>query len=227
MNFDSFPSPETKTHEKKQDESKRSRVAWRSKLTGYTGHGEFILEGEKKEKKSGVRQYEEHLAKASKRNPDLEHWLESEDEVKKNDQISELGALLHDEWREPRKKEDGTFEARLKKTKDEAWIKEHRADEVDIANTDYINLPEDWKGENKISADVAISEVYKAVENKQELDDAFVESASDAMHVKWLERNGGWAPPEQKLPYAELSEEEKEKDRAIIRKAIEIYQSGE
>jgi len=149
------------------------------------------------------------------------------DEVKKESQISELGALLHDEWRESRKKEDGTFDPRLKKTKDEAWIKEHGIDEIDIANTDYANLPEDWKGENKISAEVAIEEVYGAVENKKELDDAFVESASEAMHVKWLERNGSWAPPEQKLPYAELSEEEKEKDRVIIKKAIEIYRSTE
>lgn len=146
---------------------------------------------------------------------------------KKKDQINELDALLHDEWRESRKKEDGTFEPRLKNTKDEAWSKEHGVDEIDIANTDYANLPEDWKGENKISAEVAVGEVYKAVFNKKELDGAFVESASEAMHVKWLERNGSWAPPEQKLPYAELSEDEKEKDRVIIRKALEIYQSGE
>jgi len=41
------------------------------------------------------------------------------------------------------------------------------------------------------------------------------------MHDKWLERNGEWAPAEQKLPYDELSEEEKEKDRVVIKKAID------
>ena len=44
--------------------------------------------------------------------------------------------------------------------------------------------------------------------------------------MKWLERNGSWAPAEQNKPYAELSEEEKEKDRVIIKKAIELYQSS-
>jgi len=145
---------------------------------------------------------------------------------KKNNQISELGSLLHDEWRAPRKQEDGTFEPRMKNTKDLVWSEKHGTEEVDIANTDYANLPEDWKGENKISAEVAMEEIYKAVESGQELDTAFIENASDVMHVKWLERNGSWAPAEQNKPYAELSEEEKEKDRVIIRKGIEIYEAA-
>lgn len=154
--------------------------------------------------------------------------IEKREEVRKDEKTGELASLLHDEWRASRKREDGTFEPRLKKTKDEAWMKEHGVDEIDIANTDYVNLPEDWKGENKISAEVAMGEVFK---NRNVINDAnreaFIEGASNVMHEKWLERNGSWAPPEQKLPYAELSEEEKEKDRVIIRKAIEIYQSGE
>lgn len=79
MNFDSFPTPEIKTPEKKQDEPKRSRIAWRSKLTDATGHGEYIAEGEK----VGGETIEEHLKGARERNPDLEHWLESEDEEEK------------------------------------------------------------------------------------------------------------------------------------------------
>lgn len=133
-----------------------------------------------------------------------------------------VGSELHDEWRAPRKKEDGTFEPRIKKTKDQAWSQTHGgAVEVDIANTAYAELPEDWKGENKISAEVAVGEITKALQEKRELDEKFIEDASSVLHVKWLERNGSWAPPEQNKPYAELSEEEKEKDRVIIRKAIE------
>jgi len=82
-------------------------------------------------------------------------------------------------------------------------------------------LPEDWKGENKISAEVTLDEVYKAKNGNEELNDEFVEKASAILHEKWLERNGAWAPAEQKLPYAELSEEEK--DRVIIRKGLEIF----
>ena len=43
---------------------------------------------------------------------------------------------------------------------------------------------------------------------------------------KWLERNGEWASEEQKKPFVELSKEEKEKDRAQVRKAIEIFESS-
>lgn len=154
--------------------------------------------------------------------------LENEIENRKKQEalIAKLGSLLHDEWRAPRKKEDGTFEPRLKKTKDQVWAEKHGVSEVDIANTDYIDLPDDWKGENKISAEIAIGEVYKTIKNGQELDDEFVESASSIIHEKWLGRNASWAPAEQNKPYAELSDEEKEKDRVIVRKAIEIYKSG-
>jgi hypothetical protein len=66
-------------------------------------------------------------------------------------------------------------------------------------------------------------EVFNAVEVNQELDEEFIEKASNVIHEKWLERNGEWASEEQNKPYAELDEEEKDKDRAQIKKAIEIF----
>jgi hypothetical protein len=132
---------------------------------------------------------------------------------------------LHDLWRAPRWKEsEKVFEPRIKKTKDQEWIRRHGTDEVDIANTSYENLPSDWQGENKVSADVAVGEVFKAVQNGVALDASFIESASAVVHEKWLERNGSWAPPEQKLPYEQLSEAEREKDRAIVREAIKQFE---
>ena len=70
---------------------------------------------------------------------------------------------------------------------------------------------------------MAIAEVEKAIKNNLALDDSFLELASSVLHDKWLERNGSWAPPEQNKPYSELSEEEKEKDRVIIRQAMKLY----
>jgi len=137
--------------------------------------------------------------------------------------VEELASELHDEWRAPRwREETKDYEPRIKGTKDELWQIGHDGKkEVDIANTPYRDLPEDWKGENKISAEVAVGEIEKAkaAGEKNLRGDAFIEKASAVMHEKWLERNGSWAPPEQNKPYAELSEEEKEKDRVIIRKA--------
>ncbi|MDF1498444.1 MAG: hypothetical protein P1P85_03795 [Patescibacteria group bacterium] len=140
--------------------------------------------------------------------------------------ITELGSLLHDEWRAPRKKEDGSFEPRVKKTKDEAWKTAHSAEEVDIANTSFAELPADWQGENRAAAEVAMNAVFQATESGRTLDESFVEEASATIHDKWLERNGEWAPAEQKKPFGELAEEEKEKDRTQVRKAIEIFETS-
>ncbi|MFA6273897.1 MAG: hypothetical protein WC662_01940 [Candidatus Paceibacterota bacterium] len=147
-------------------------------------------------------------------------------EIERRKMVDILGSLLHNEWRASRMKEDGTFESRLKKTKDNTWIKKYGTDNVDIANTDFDNLPEDWKGENKISADIAMDEIFKAKAEGDIFDRDFIEYTSAIIHTKWLERNSGWASEEQKKPYSDLSEEEKEKDRAIVRKAIEVYQNS-
>jgi len=147
----------------------------------------------------------------------------SNNNEKLEEMIIKLGSELHDEWREPRKQEDGSYEPRIKVTKDEEWINKNKKSEVDIANTSFENLPSDWQGENKIAAEIAMQEVFNAVEVNQELDEEFIEKASNVIHEKWLERNGEWASEEQNKPYAELDEEEKDKDRAQIKKAIEIF----
>jgi len=148
-------------------------------------------------------------------------------EAIQNELIEKLGSLLHEEWRAPRKQKDGSFEARIKKTKDESWISIHKISEVDIANTLYIDLPEDRKYENKASAEVAIKEIYKAVKDWKALDTEWIEAASDVIHQEWLKRNTWvydptYGNPLLAKPYTDLPEEEKEKDRTIIRKAIEM-----
>ena len=143
----------------------------------------------------------------------------------KQELVNKLGTLLHDEWRAPRKQEDGSYEPRMKKTKDDEWIKKHGTDDVDIANKSFVELPLDWQRENRLAADVAMTEVFSAVDNGELFDENFIEKASSEIHIKWLERNGQWAPEEQNKPYAELSEEDKNKDRDQIKKAIELYES--
>jgi len=41
-----------------------------------------------------------------------------------------------------------------------------------------------------------------------------------------LERNGSWAEEGQKLPYLELAESEKEKDRVVVRTALNVYRES-
>jgi hypothetical protein len=51
----------------------------------------------------------------------------------------------------------------------------------------------------------------------------FLEEGAILQHSEWLKRNGDWAPPEQKVEYVMLSEEDKEKDRDVVRTAVLIY----
>jgi hypothetical protein len=136
--------------------------------------------------------------------------------------VNEAAGYLHEKWRGSRKNSYGDFKPQIEKTKDETWIEANGCDEIDIANTIYANLPADWQEENKASARVAINEIIRAIDQSS-LNSTFIERASAIIHARWLERNGGYATPEQNKPYDELSENEKDKDRQIITKCIRIY----
>ncbi|MGW5383496.1 hypothetical protein [Nocardia sp. NPDC003963] len=94
---------------------------------------------------------------------------------------------------------------------------------MDIANTAYRDLPLDYRRENQESAKVAtplVLDEHLAGRDPSRTD--FVEASSSRVHDAWLERNRAWAPPEQSLPYDRLTEEEKEKDRVVIKAAIDL-----
>ena len=112
-------------------------------------------------------------------------------------------------------------------TSDRAWIAKNGTDEVDIANTNYENLPADCRKEIEASASVAVGVTADGLRSGQRVSEsAFVESASAKVHEAWVKRNDASAPPEQRLPYAQLSEAEKAKDRVFVLKALEILGAG-
>ncbi|MFA5124766.1 MAG: hypothetical protein WC473_02995 [Patescibacteria group bacterium] len=130
-----------------------------------------------------------------------------------------VASARHEDWRKQYRAAKGN-EPRMKKTKDPAFLARGIA-EVDIASLLYEELPTDWQAENKAAAEVAVDSVLAAIDQDVALDDDFIEAVSAIQHKKWLERNGAWAPDSQKVPYDELSEAEKEKDRFFVRQAIE------
>ena len=144
-------------------------------------------------------------------------------ESQKQELIIGLASVLHEEWRNNRLLPDGTYQPRLKTTTDNNWINKNNTDQVDIANTSFTSLPMDWQQENTAAATVAMNEVFSAYEKGVKLDRAFIEKASEQVHIEWLVRNSEWAPENQKLPYAQLTEEEKDKDRLHVLKAIEVF----
>ena len=166
--------------------------------------------------------------------------LMEEDVMKSSSQTREalsysMGADLHESWRAGRKKEDGTFEPRMKKTKDEAWIAAHGTEEVDIANCTFAELPTDWQGENLEAAKVAVNLVYGKVMTNQEITEDMLQEMSSVVHDEWIKRNDWVLSPDYGVPvlakpYAELPEEEQVKDTNQLRQAIEkveAYQRGE
>ena len=141
-----------------------------------------------------------------------------------------MGSYLHEEWRKTRLKEDGTYEPRIKKSKDSEWIQKHGTDEVDIANTKFEDLPSDWQYENLEAAKVAVDLVYEKVSSGEEISPEMIENLSSVVHEKWLERNDrvynlNYWNPILTQPYNALPEDEKVKDRAQILLAIDMIKS--
>ncbi len=142
---------------------------------------------------------------------------------KKDKLINELAYQLHDKWREARKKADGSYEPRIKETKDQDWIKKNGGKtQVDIANTTYTLLPSDWQAENKSAAIVAMDILVDAIDKKKKLDKKFIESSASKIHIEWLKRNTYAKGTPLDVDYSKLPEVEKEKDRVIINEGIQV-----
>ena len=90
--------------------------------------------------------------------------------------------------------------------------------QVDILNTSYSDLPPKWQAENKAQAESAIGLVAKNMDNAM-MD---IEGLSAQVHEQWLSRNSWAKDGPLGVPYSELPEEEKQKDRDVITSAHEI-----
>lgn len=140
-----------------------------------------------------------------------------------------LGSDLHEAWRAPRRLEDGTFEPRMKKSNDEAWNEVHGTDDVDIANCSFEQLPSNWQYENLEAAKVAIELVYDKIMSGEIITPEELEKMSSDVHDEWLKRNSWVVDPRLAVSYAELSEEEQEKDRVQVMQAqakVQAYVDG-
>ena len=145
-----------------------------------------------------------------------------------------LGSDLHEAWRNPRKRADGTFEPRIKKSKDEAWNASHGTDEVDIANCSFEQLPSNWQYENLEAARVAIELVYDKTVSGEPFIPEEIEQMASVIHEEWLKRNDWvfspeYGDPKLAVPYAQLSKEEQDKDKAQLGPAqvkVQAYVNG-
>lgn len=149
--------------------------------------------------------------------------------------VERVGEALHENWRKDwerqyKAKHDAGapgFESprphRRKPTKDGQWSAAHGGiTEVDIYNTPWDDLPNDWQEENREAAKVAERFLSERGGNVDLNDPQTRLEAGEAIHSAWLERHGdekwegedGPTVREGALgrPFAELDEDEQKKD---------------
>jgi hypothetical protein len=118
---------------------------------------------------------------------------------------TEFAAMAHEEWRKNYVSANGD-KPRIKKNSD--------GTEGDI-NVPFEKLHPDWQKEN-LAAGRAAEEAVRLFPND-------IEKAAEHIHIEWMKRNpkGDWNAA-QHVPYDELSDEEKEKDRVHVRTMMKL-----
>ncbi len=131
-----------------------------------------------------------------------------------------LASVFHENWRASRAQPDGGFEPRVKTTKDAKWKAKHGTDQVDIANTPFEDLPEDWQAENRAAAKVVVDLMRTRGGNLSR------EEAGAAIHDAWLERNDWARGGDLDVPFGKLPKDEQDKDVEQYDAAVKLFGSG-
>ena len=116
------------------------------------------------------------------------------------DPVIEFASMAHEKWRKNWDPE-GTGKPRIKKNSD--------GTEGDI-NVPFDKLHSDWKRENLAAGEAAKEAVEKFPDDE--------EAGAEYIHIKWMERNPReeWNA-DQHVPYEELPDKEKEKEKLQYR----------
>lgn len=151
-------------------------------------------------------------------NPEQHVRLEAVQEA-----VDALGSAFHEDWRKTRLDDAGNFEPRVKETSDTAWIEANGTNQVDIANSTYDQLPEDWKAENKAAAEVVVGVMIDRNGSVDLSDEATRTEVGGVIHDAWLSRNEWAKGGELDVPFADLSAEEQAKDIAQVEVAQRVF----
>ena len=128
--------------------------------------------------------------------------------------VDTLASKLHEKWAEGyRAGEAAKGNENPTRMKDDGM-----GGQVDILNTSYSDLPPKWQAENKAQAESAIGLVAKDLEGAM----GNIEGLAAQVHEQWLSRNSWAKDGPLGVPYNELPEEDKQKDRDVITAAYEI-----
>ena len=155
---------------------------------------------------------------------------------------AELASALHDEWRETQRQEDGTFTPRVETTIDQAWITSHGTNQVDVADTEFADLPSDWQVENAAAAKVVTDYLAQKGLYDEKVsygkggdidfhyksgldfsDPAVRAEAGQIIHNAWLKRknNADARGGELDVPFDQLPQDEQDKDLRQVELALQ------
>ncbi|MBQ0017282.1 MAG: hypothetical protein KBT30_01460, partial [Clostridiales bacterium] len=149
--------------------------------------------------------------------------MENESQKTKTLLADKIASDLHEDWRKTRLKEDGSYDPRWKKIKDEQFISklnnnklpsnirlnEEGAYEIDIANTSYENLSADWQEENKKAGEVVATIILREEETEKKYSEGKIGAI---IHDAWLARNDWAKGGELDVPFDKLPKNEQDKD---------------
>lgn len=172
-----------------------------------------------------VDAYEHIMEQAALENKAFDADSANTDRMIGSDELTnQVASRFHDMWREERKLEDGTYDPRVKTTTDEEWIREHGTHEVDIANTNYVDLPQDWQAENRAAAEDAITLIRENHGKRIDTSDVEkFEKIGDKIHRRqWLKRNKYAQNTDKDIPFKYLPLEEQLKDIRQVHVANEL-----
>jgi len=157
--------------------------------------------------------------------------------------VRALAGAYHEDWRNKNQKNedgrlnpDGIYIPRVKvklqeptgKTK---WINEggsvpegySEVSRQDIANTAFEDFDPQWQEENMNAASVVVG-YLDAMGGKVQLEDAAVRnSAGEAVHTAWLERNEWAHGGELDVPFGKLPMNEQDKDISQVEIAVGLF----
>jgi hypothetical protein len=117
--------------------------------------------------------------------------------------VAALASAFHENWRNTRKQEGSSFAPRIKTTNDEASIAAHSSAQIDIANTAYADLPEDWQAENKAAAGVIVDILNEASGSVDLTNEEQRQYVGGKIHDAWFERNAWARGGELDVPFAQ------------------------
>ncbi|CAF0950652.1 unnamed protein product [Rotaria sordida] len=94
---------------------------------------------------------------------------------------------------------------------------------VDILNTKYDELPPDLAYDNRATARIAGKYILQGVRRKRLFNQYYIEEISEIIHIEWMKRNRNRSKEELMVPYANLTNTEKNKDRRAVLIAGHVF----